>query len=296
MWSKREELTGNISGALWIRHIAEVIRRAFEDACQGLLWPEEYDAGGNRPPETNSRRFGSERPTDNIFKAKPHLAYTFGLFTGSAVRWYVEGDTEYYALRQAFPDPAAFGIETVNLRANFSGGSVPLRLTDLLQEDIRQRRFSMISFDGDRKDHEKVIKALAKNVVGHIAFHKPDFEFANFDLEELVEIAARMDDRFEGISGDVVRKADWTGIGSAKTFEERYVEVSERKPGSLKGELWGKALAAYALENPSRKNGSERTFCKQLRAAEYAWNSKYEDHKARFEIDPNTLELMQRPG
>ena len=47
------KLTGQISGALWIRHIAEVIRRAFEDA-HNQLWPEEYNPREDWPRKDHS--------------------------------------------------------------------------------------------------------------------------------------------------------------------------------------------------------------------------------------------------
>src|SRR5260370_37791679 len=40
-WEQRERLKGPISGALWMRHMAEIIRRGFEEA-HGVQWPEEY--------------------------------------------------------------------------------------------------------------------------------------------------------------------------------------------------------------------------------------------------------------
>jgi hypothetical protein len=43
-WEKRNELKGRISAALWIRHLAEVLRRGFEEA-HGERWPEEVEEG-----------------------------------------------------------------------------------------------------------------------------------------------------------------------------------------------------------------------------------------------------------
>jgi len=39
-WQQRERLKGPLSGALWLRHLAEVIRRGFEDV-HGVEWLEE---------------------------------------------------------------------------------------------------------------------------------------------------------------------------------------------------------------------------------------------------------------
>lgn len=96
-WRQREKLKGRISGALWIRHVAEVIRRAFEEV-HVEQWPEEDQAFGTWYPGGRKTAFGSERPLDDELQSKPYLAWGHGLFTGSTVRWYVEGETEYYAV------------------------------------------------------------------------------------------------------------------------------------------------------------------------------------------------------
>jgi hypothetical protein len=46
LWAQRKALRGRIAGALWVRHIAEVIRRAFEEV-QGVQWREEDRAFGH---------------------------------------------------------------------------------------------------------------------------------------------------------------------------------------------------------------------------------------------------------
>lgn len=115
-WTQREKLKGAVSAALWIRHMAEIIRRAFEEIHQEL-WVEEdqgfdtWVSGGRRLV------FGSDRPLDNESEVRPYLAENFGLFTGSAVRWYVEGETEYYAVFEILPVPSDFGVELLNLGA-----------------------------------------------------------------------------------------------------------------------------------------------------------------------------------
>jgi hypothetical protein len=132
-WETRSKLTGRISGSLWLRHIAEVIRRAFEEARR-VQWPEEDLARGRWLPGGRRRAFGSERPLDDEFRAKPYLAYRFGLFTGSAVRWYAEGDTEFYAIEHLLPESHKVGIEFVNLKGAIAEGknNAAMKLSDML--------------------------------------------------------------------------------------------------------------------------------------------------------------------
>jgi hypothetical protein len=292
-WDQRKTLTGKVSAALWIRHIAEVIRRGFEEV-QGGLWPEE-DGAFDR---LRTRLLGSERLLDNRTLSRRHVARRFELFSGSAIRWYVEGPTEYYAACQALDDPALYGVEIVNLagRIEKDKDNIALNMKEWLQEDNRLKRFSMISFDADVRQNVKTIEALSNLVVGSIFPHRPDFEFANFTLQELIHIAAELD-KAEGFDGDVLQSADWTGIDAGKAFEKSYFAISKRGR-ALKGEKWGRALARYAEEKPNKSDGVERPFAASLRHAVLAQYSNYDHHKDSFTIDPKTLrtEPRESPG
>jgi hypothetical protein len=261
-WDQRSKVTGRVAAALWIRHIAEVIRRGFEKVHR-VLWPEE-DGAFDR---LRSRLLGSERLLDQPALSRRHIARRFELFSGSAVRWYVEGPTEYYAILEALGDAALFGVEIVNLagRIERDKDNIALNMKEWLEEDIRLKRFSIISFDADVRQNVKRIGSLSNLVVGSIFAHKPDFECANFTVDELVRVAAELD-KTEGFDSDALRNSDWTGIDTGKAFENRYLAVSNRGR-ALKGEKWGRALARYAEERPNRRDGAERPFTVALRHA-----------------------------
>lgn len=295
MWEQREKLKGPISGALWIRHLAEVIRRGFE-VVNAEVWPEE-DRIGHWPPGARRHAFGSERLLDDELRSKPYLANQFGLFTGSAARWYVEGDTEYGAILCMLQDPWVYGVDLVNLQGNIKSekGNIALKLGDALKADRNLRRFSLITFDDDVAENKKAIRLQIEqgNVVGSITANKPDFEFANFTIQELAEIAASMDET-EGFAGGVVRCADWTGITNAKAFEDRYKRISERKR-PLKGKQWGESLAKYAKEHPRRSDDDrKRPLVHDVWAASVGWNLEYDFQKDNFTFDPTTFEPISR--
>ncbi|MBE0576875.1 MAG: hypothetical protein IH613_13380 [Desulfuromonadales bacterium] len=294
-WSEREKLKGTISGALWLRHIAEVFRLAFEESFNER-WAEEDEALGHWYPGARMSAYGSERPLDDVLKSKPYLALRYELFTGSAVRWYVEGETEYYAILHVLIDPSKSGIEIVNLRGVIQSDkdNIALKLRDWLKEDLSLRRFSIISFDTDVGANVKSLRRQVeqKNIVGLIAAHKPDFEFANFTIQELVEIAAQVDER-HGASGDAVRDAGWKGVVNGKAFEEKYRVVSARRPRGLKGKEWGEAMAKYASEYPRRTDdGKERPFWREIQAALQSRISDYDFQKQSFGFDIDTFELL----
>ncbi len=276
--------------------MAEVIRRGFEEGYQ-TQWAEEDRAFEHWPPGGRVRLFGSERPFDDSLRSKPFLAYQFGLLTRGALRWYVEGETEYYAVLYTLPKPSKPGVELVNLWGQIAKerGSAARKLDDALRDDLAQRRFSVISFDRDVKANERAIRRQIEqdHIVGLIDANDPDFEFANFALDELVEIAALMDERL-GFDGGKVRKADWKGVNNGKVFAERYRRASERRR-PLKGKDWGEALAAYALAHPSHpRTGGPRAFLRAMQAAIWAWNSNYDFQKENFTFDPKTFEVLHR--
>jgi len=295
-WEQRERLRGRISGALWIRHLAEVLRRGFEEAHR-TQWAEEDQAFEHWLPGSRVRLFGSQRPFDDPLRSKPFLAYQFGLLTRSALRWYVEGETEYYAILHVLREPSVLGVELVNLRGQIAKekNSAARKLEDALKDDLAQRRFSVISFDRDVEANERAIRRQVEqdHIVGLVDANDPDFEFANFSLDELVEITALMDERL-GFKGGKIRNADWNGIGRAGALAERYRKLSARRC-SLKGKEWGEALAAYAIEHPDHpQTSTKRPFLRTVSAAVWAWNSNYSFRKECFTFDPKTFEEKRR--
>ncbi len=296
-WAHRKKLKGNISMALWIRHIAEVIRRAFQDA-KSVKWEEEDMAFGFWPSGARKIAYGSERPLDNTLESIPNIVHYFGLFSGSVVRWYVEGDTEFYAVLETIPNPAVSGIELLNLRGNIvSGrGNIAMKLSDALDQDLSLRRFSVITIDSDVVAHMKEIRRYIKDrkIIGLITVHDPDFEFANFTLEELIEIAAKMDEDngYLQLSTGIDK---WEGIKTGKSFEQRYIQLSRSGSSSLKGDIWGRALAKYAIAHPYLRGSTEknRPLIDQVGAALRARYSNYDYTKDHWTFNPETFQRVE---
>ena len=294
-WAKREKIVGQIGGALWLRHIAEVIRLAFTEV-HNINWLEEYEAYGIWHKGAKERIYGTEKPIDNSLLTKQHLAFEFGLYTGSTIRWYLEGDTEYYAASYALPKAALGGIELINLKGIFNENSKNfLRLEDNLSQDRALRRFSFISFDKDVKTNIKFLENQVKDgkVVGYINCNQPDFEFENFTLEELIEVAIGID-KAQGLDTQKLRTADKSNIKSGKEFEKYYYEHSETKQ-SLKGNLWGKCLAEYALDNKLKeKDKIKRPFIETLEYALHSSIVRYEYQRDNFYIDSDDFKNKKR--
>ncbi|MGA4494097.1 hypothetical protein [Vreelandella venusta] len=294
-WQKRERLKGQLSAALWVRHIAEVIRLGFEETCN-VKWPEEDEAYGQWFSGAREYIYGSSRPLDNELYTRPHVAFEFGLHTGSTIRWYLEGETEYYAALTALPKASAGGVELVNLKGAVGNerANAALRLADGIEKDRDVRRFSFISFDVDVPANVRAIKRRVKegSIVGFVNANDPDFEFGNFTLHELIEIAASLDDS-EGLDGDRIRLGEWAGVSSGREFEERYKVFSLRKASGLKGEQWGSALGLYMIENPCFPESEKlRPFFETINAVVRARTVKYEYQRDNSTIDPLTFKLI----
>lgn len=283
---------------MWLRHMAEVLRRGFRDVY-GLNWPEEDQAFGQWFPGARERIYGTERPTEETSIAKPNVAFEFGLHTGSTLRWYLEGETEYFAALYILPKAASGGLELVNLKGAVGNerANAALRLADGLIQDKELRRFSFISFDMDVAANLKAIRRQVQigNIVGYINCNNPDFEFANFTLAELVDVAATMDAN-QGANSEKIRNSDWSGIKSCKQFEENYRKLSEIGQNGLKGEQWGKALAEYALNNPYLDGkDKKRPFLEAVNNALQSRRVKYDNQRDNYFINQETFQIEKKP-
>lgn len=288
-WEQRKKLSGSIAASLWFRHIAELLRLGFEQA-QGEKWLEEDYSHGIWHEGSRTIAYGSERPSEDPYLTRYYLSQSFGLLTGSVVRWYVEGATELHAIRTLIPLPERLNIEVVDLKGNLKSDkqNIAMKLKDCLTADIGQRRFSFISFDTDVSQNVKTIRQQVDQgrVCGYVAAHEPDFEFANFDIQELVEIASELD-KTRGYDPAALIEADWSEVSNGKEFEQMYKAHSQRGT-SLKGAEWGEALAEYVDRYPVR-NGEERPFFKQLRAAVQASRVKYDLQRSEFLVSRDTF-------
>lgn len=282
-WDQRTRLNGRVGAALWLRHIAEVIRRGFE-VFHEVKWLEEYEAFGI--PGDLPASWGLERPLDAPFRAMPYVVKEFGLLRGSVVRWYVEGDTEYHTICELLPNRETLGIELYNLKGGIekNRNNVALKLRDLLKEDLVQQRFSMISIDDDVDANKKAIQAIRDDglLIGLEFLHHPDFEFSNFSLQELQEVAGRIADEFG--KGEEVRCAEWSAVKNGRELERKYWAITRQ---NLKGKKWGIALAQLIKRAHFRPDcpNEPRPICEVIRRAKrmrkYDYNAQ-KDHQMRI--------------
>ncbi len=251
--SHRQRLQGSLACAVLLRSIAEVLRRGAESAFAIALTEEDEIGFGHYFPGTKEKLYGAERLLDGDRAVVEQFLRAHGLDYGVRVRWYVEGETEFGALSSALE--RVHSINLVNLRgAVVEKGGKSVAFRDSLRADKHARTFSLVSVDADRQDVVRLVEQADRNgeICGKVFFQQPDFEFANFTLEELQEALRRMA-RKAGVAPSACRRVGplTRGAGSARELWEVLHKKLGAPAGFGKGVAWGRTLIELAYERPS---------------------------------------------
>lgn len=295
-WQSRSKIQGRIGLALWLRHIAEVIRRGAEEAfdCELL---EEDQGFGMWSENGREALYGNRRPLDSPKDSRKHILQIFGLDPSIRARWYVEGDTEAGFIRNLLGNAGNSQVLVVNLEGQL-GGSRADKFSKEVQRDIESECFSFISLDKDVPENIKAVKNLAKNelIVGFVSVSDPDFEFHNFTVDELVQAAIQFDKNnpIDSIdSKDLLENADWANVNSAKAFEEKYKEIHENRRRGLKGDRWGELLAEL-YGNSTFPDGRSRPVQECIMMARRSLSVAHRVQRENYKIDPENFEIVRR--
>src|SRR5260370_19493068 len=309
---QRLELEGNLGGALLLRTMAEMLRRATEKAFDRELREEDELGFGWVPKDVKEKLYGSNRLLDN-HQAAATFARQHGLNYRPRVHLYGEGDTEYSALNSFF---GAMGIPVTNLHGLIKEGKSktgkPIGATffrDNLHADIKAQTYSIVVIDMDVEDNVRVLRSTARNnqtsqndgIFGRIFYSDPDFEFANFDVEELEEVL------WKWVGGEGPRQEDrellHSHVKNAKNSTEFFNGVKHAARSLLqlygydKCEEWGEALIQFAWQHQFKQSQKRQI----IEAVELALYWERTIHLERFEaaiktymVDPQTGGLVKR--
>jgi len=293
------KLEGHLGGAIQIRIMAEMLRRATEKAHGTLLLEEDQHGFGWVNPQFKEDFYGSQRILDND-QAMRDFTRQFGANEGLRLRWYVEGTTEWYILHETFLETV--NIEVVNLRGAVAQSN-GLTFRDNLREDIRLGVFSFVSIDKDvGRNYQAVRKAAEQDeICGAFFISAPDFEYANFDileLEEVVwELALQSDANLE--KRDLLHQAIQGAIKSEELLKKAEKALPEHLYGvSKKGEKWGNLLMQYANKYPTFRYGLKQGMVRPIRiAVDRAMQMRRNSYLAIRrcqKVDKNTGHLVKR--
>lgn len=301
--TERERVKGHLGAATRFLDMAESIRRASERLL-GVVLPEEDELGPGQWMEgARKSLYGSERVFDAPRKDLRDFLGIVGLDFGVKVHCYVEGETELGAMRQAV---GADGLcSFVNLKGSVvQKGGKGVAFADSLAEDARDRVISFVMIDSDQEEVVRTLKRAAsdRRMHGPFFLNQPDFELANFTIEELlrVALATSLAVRFEDAEIDGQIPSVLPQIASAKSGKEFFSLLRQAGvDGVSKGEKWGEALMNYAIKHPvfpekDPRAGKERGVIDAARTLIRAQSVGYL-RSVDFEvIDPQTGKMVQR--
>jgi hypothetical protein len=314
----RLKLEGRLGGAMVLRTMAEIVRRASESAFDKLL-PEEDDDWGSweirgefsaapRKQTVKEQAFGSNRLLDD-WKSADEFARQFGLRYRYHIRWYLEGYTEYDGLRWLFfTHLKETDITFINLKGAFAeGGGKGLAFRESLRADIEARIFSFVSLDkeSEKNSYVPALKAAAKNdqICGAFFVFDPEFERANFEQSE-IEKALWILAQNNGASPDeyhVLQEGiqGWTNTDNLMEKARKALPAQRQAftKGSSKnnvGDSWGEILMKMAWENPKRASGEVRPIIEAIKVVRRARVANYHLTRCFYRVDVTTGSAVRR--
>ncbi len=249
-----EKVKGSLGGAMRFLSMAEVIRRAAEDAFGELLAEEDEIGPGQWMAGARKMLYGSERVFDAERRDLRDYMGLLGLDFGTKVRCYVEGDTEMGALSHA--TAGAGHVELVNLAGQvIEKRRKGLAFVDGLTNDFNARVFSVIMLDKDRSEFAKAVQKAAqeKRFFGRYFLCDPDFEFGNFSSRELVDVALSLTkvDELDASAREARRARLYLATADATANAELWSALEAEGIQDIgKGEHWGRALMMFAIQHP----------------------------------------------
>ncbi len=301
---ERERIEGRLGAAMKFLDMAESIRRAAERTLGGQL-PEEDELGpGTWMEGARAAIYGTERVYDAPPGKLRDFLGTLGLDVGVKVRCYVEGETELGALRHAVGSSGLCAF--INLQGKvLEKHGKGLAFADSLASDKANHMFSIVVVDADKPDIVRMLRTTAAAEVFHGAFvlFDPDLELANFTTAELLEVALNMSAQIRGKASDkapayadvlpFVREAR-----SGKEFFRKLHQATGLTEVD-KGEDWGAALMAYAIEHRTYpvghlNAGRVRELVEIAQTLVRAQGAQFGVSLARETIDPTTGKITPR--
>lgn len=286
-WRRRERLKSHIGCALWLRHMAEVIRLAFDEIYEDRLVHED-EAGSQWVKGARTWSYGSEYPLDDPQEMVRRVLPRYGIASSPRVRFYVEGDTEEGALEEGLQGALGYGVEIVNFKSKGWDDWLLLQL----QKDVEARRLSMVMLDGDRKDHVDSIRrrVVEKRIVGMVFVHKPDIELGNFSVEQLVRATEEYEWELSLVGLPPLDATLFSGVKSGKEFDVLYGHL--RQARGLKGTTWGRSMMRIAYADRKSDMDESNGLIYAVACALRGVTTDYAASEKMYRIDPLTLKTV----
>lgn len=293
-----ERVKGKLGGSVYLLTMAEMIRRAAERVFDTEL-PEEDEFGYGGGEETASFKedfYGSSRLLDS-HEAISRFIQDLNLDYTVRLRWYVEGETELNALQSELSGDE--NIEIINLRGQVvAGKGKGLSFRENLLNDMRRSVYSFVSLDGDVDYNLTMLqKAIeAREMFGMSFISKPDFEFENFNSDELAGILWEM--ALEK-GAPMEEKENFLKLtSSSEKGSQLSVNESKALPNFqnlAKSKIWGEKLLRFAKENPYlQRDGQKKTrpFIEAIMLARNTVDCDYYLSREESRVDKKTRKIV----
>lgn len=246
-YNERIKINDKIGASMVLFNMVEILRRGLE-LQTGKKYDEEDERGfGQSFKESKFQIQGGDRILDNDRLIKNQFLRRFGLDYNIRVRVYVEGETEYYAIKYCLKDIST--IQIINLKGQFiESKGKGLSFKENLKNDVLSKIFSIVVLDGDVNDNKRILdKAIENNeICGGFAINNPDFEIENFK-NDLCQIIYEMQENKE-ICLEEIKNAT-NGFTTAEEFFKKLKKSNPMFHSYGKGQEWGVQLMKFALNN-----------------------------------------------
>jgi len=174
-----------------------------------------------------------------------------------------------------------------------------LRFVESLKADRQQHIFSVVLLDNDRADNVRAIKKAARDGIffGRFFISDPDFEFANFTLDEMLDAASEIARRRMTALDTALVNAE---IGHVRTARAFFAALAKNGLSSVgKSEAWGVALMERALKCPAfplghARAGATRPIVEVARLLLRARDSGYMRSIEKLVVDEESGELREK--
>lgn len=276
--NERKRVKGTLGLSILFTEMAEALRRAIEFCFDIELEEEENLLKRGTFPSYKEETLGTSRIIDDWQSRNLYLRQK-GFVYGQKTNVYVEGETEYYFLREEFKNITSINI--INLKGNVvqkNGKGVSFR--DSLRSDIDKHIFSIVMVDKDVQDN---YRALKKSVEDNEFFGKyylcnPDFEIENFTPDEMHQVFIEEKNIHSPLYEEF--ESEKNSIDSGKQFFKVISKLYPEARNYDKGETWGIALHHYS----NSKSNVERLVDKLIQTTYRTLRWDYIDFTNRYDV------------
>ena len=263
---RNRRLRGSLRLAHDLYEMAEIVRLFLERVSSEPV-SKEWDPTGSPETVWVERLYGSQPAFGNPLFLRP-LIRNYGLDPSFRVKWLVEGDTEEgFILR--FSKGLGANIQTYVTILNYGGDGAFIKQLDAIDAELesarKEQRFVTLTFDDSKGARNRLDGLVKKGLINFpFVMNTPDFEQANFTVEQLATVALKWASDLQQrpvrvnqmtLVQFVQARIDDKGDDFQKAFNS-VLHVNGEQFKLSKGKLWGERLADYLIDERTKQGAA----------------------------------------